>query len=137
VEQAPHLGSEHDADQRPAAREAAVDRPWLEQREADLGHRESSAVLGEQSTTAREAALRVGEAVTLELQRANRLRLEMAEHREIAATLRERALRLRERAADERERAADRREHLADERQATQDRQQSEFDQRAAEDQRD
>jgi hypothetical protein len=137
VKQAPGLGGEHDADQRPAAREAAVDRPWLEQPEVDLEHRESDALLPEQSITAREAARRVGEEVTRELQRADRLRLEMAEHREIAATLRERALRLRERAADERERAADRREHPADERQSTQDRRQSEFDERAAEHQRD
>jgi hypothetical protein len=121
-----------DLDRVLVAREAALDWPWLDQREIDLEGRDSQACLHEQDITARETALRTTEELSGRLRRGSEWHFEVAQRRERLALLREAAAILRQTALDEREQAADHREHLADLRQDRQDRQQAQLDQLVA-----
>jgi hypothetical protein len=121
-----------DRDRLLVAGEAAVDWPWLDQREIDLEGRDSRAQLEEQAVTARETVLRSTEELADRFRDACALHLEVAQRREQLALLRETAAGLRQLALDEREQAAGRREHLADLRQARQDLQQGQLDELAA-----
>jgi hypothetical protein len=111
-----------DRDRRVAAREAAVDQGWLDQREIDQEGQDTLARVREEAMTAREAALQTREDVAEELRRAGELRLELVDRKEQVAAGREAAADLRERGHREREQAADLSRRRADLRRAGQDR---------------